>query len=422
MMDQKILRQERKSYVVFLVLLIYFVISLLTNILGPIIPEIIRSFSLSLTAAALLPFAFFIAYGLTSIPAGILIETYSEKTIMLSSFVMSFCGALAFAILTRYSVAIVSLFIIGIGMAMLQVALNPLLRVAGGEEHFAFNSTLVQLVFGSASFLSPHLYTYLVNNLGRPDVNNILLEALRRVVPPTLPWISLYWIFAGVSLITILIIGVSRLPKVERIAEEQAGSWTTHLKLFRSPVVLLFFASTFFYVGSEQGTANWMSQFLATYHHFDPRTVGANAVSWFWGLMTIGCLLGLLLLKLFDSRKVLIVTSGAALLLLSLALFGSARVSVIAFPGIGLFASMMWPIIISLGLNSVAEHHGTVSGILCTGIAGGAVVPLLIGQIGDHWGLRAGMTFLYISFGWVFGIGFWAKPLISNQKFGELNP
>ena len=73
MMDQKTLRQERKSYVVFLVLLIYFVISLLTNILGPIIPEIIRSFSLSLTAAALLPFAFFIAYGLTSIPAGILI-------------------------------------------------------------------------------------------------------------------------------------------------------------------------------------------------------------------------------------------------------------------------------------------------------------------------------------------------------------
>jgi len=55
---------------------------------------------------------------------------------------MSFCGALAFAILTRYSVAIVSLFIIGIGMAMLQVALNPLLRVAGGEEHFAFNSTV----------------------------------------------------------------------------------------------------------------------------------------------------------------------------------------------------------------------------------------------------------------------------------------
>jgi len=64
---------------VFLVLLIYFVISLLTNILGPIIPEIIRSFSLSLTAAALLPFAFFIAYGLTSIPAGILIETYFPK-------------------------------------------------------------------------------------------------------------------------------------------------------------------------------------------------------------------------------------------------------------------------------------------------------------------------------------------------------
>jgi len=95
--------------------------------------------------------------------------------------------------------------------------------------------------------------------------------------------------------------------------------------------------------------------------------------------MTIGCLLGLLLLKLFDSRKVLIVTSGAALLLLSLALFGSARVSVIAFPGTGLFASMMWPIIISLDSTQWPNIMETVSGILCTGIAGGAVVPLLIG-------------------------------------------
>jgi len=177
MMDQKTLRQERKSYVVFLVLLIYFVISLLTNILGPIIPEIIRSFSLSLTAAALLPFAFFIAYGLTSIPAGILIETYSEKTIMLSSFVMSFLRSARL----RHPDAVFRwplfrFLLSGLVMAMLQVALQPACcALAGGEEHFAFNSTLVQLVFGSASFLSPHLYTYLVNNLGRPDVNKYIV-------------------------------------------------------------------------------------------------------------------------------------------------------------------------------------------------------------------------------------------------------
>jgi fucose permease len=418
-MTSRQLRRGREHYIVVLVLVIFFVISLFTNILGPIIPEIIRSFQLSLTAAGFLPFAFFLAYGLMSIPSGLLIEALSEKTIIVGAFLLSLAGALAFALFPKYSVATTSLFSIGVGMAALQVALLPLLRVAGGEEHFAFNSALVQLVFGSASFLSPHLYSYLVRKLGADNTGNLLLRILARLTPAQLPWASLYWVFAAVSIAMILVVLLSRFPKVERKEEEQAGSWATHGKMFRSSVVVLFFISTFMYVGSEQGLSNWMSQFLATYHQLDPRTAGANAVSWFWGLMTLGCLLGLLLLKIFDSRKVLIGTSTLALVFLTAALFGPANVSRLAFPAIGLFASMMWPVIISLGLNSVAEHHGTVSGILCTGIVGGAVMPLVIGQIGDHFGLRAGMAFLYLTFGWVLSIGFWARPLISNQTISR---
>ncbi len=131
--------------------------------------------------------------------------------------------------------------------------------------------------------------------------------------------------------------------------------------------------------------------------------------------MTAGCLAGLGLLKLFDSRHVLIGASAGAVGALTAALFGPADVSVIAFPLIGLFASVMWPVLISLGLNSVAEHHGAFAGILCTAIVGGAVVPLVIGRIGDEFGLRAGMLFLYLTFGWVLSAGFWAKPLISNE-------
>jgi fucose permease len=80
----------------------------------------------------------------------------------------------------------------------------------------------------------------------------------------------------------------------------------------------------------------------------------------------------------------------------------------------GFCASVMWPIIISLGLNSVAEYHGPLAGILCVGIMGGAVVPLIIGRLGDAFGLRAGMMFLYVTFGWVLSVSFWAKPLIAN--------
>ena len=76
----------------------------------------------------------------------------------------------------------------------------------------------------------------------------------------------------------------------------------------------------------------------------------------------------------------------------------------------------MWPIIISLALNSVVEHHGSFAGILGTGMGiGGAVVPVIVGRIADHAELRSGMSFLYLTYGIVLSIGFWAKPLISNQ-------
>jgi fucose permease len=74
----------------------------------------------------------------------------------------------------------------------------------------------------------------------------------------------------------------------------------------------------------------------------------------------------------------------------------------------------MWPVVVSLGLNSVAEYHGAFAGILSTGIMGGAVVPLIIGRVGDHFGLRTGMSFLYLTFGCVLSVGFWANPIITN--------
>lgn len=397
-----------------IVFLTFFVMSLLTNILGPIVPDIITSFRVSLRAAAFLPFSFFIAYGVMSIPAGFLVDRFGEKPVMIAAFVAGTIGSLAFAIHPTYDVAVVSLFVMGSGMATLQTAINPLLRVAGGEEHFAFNSAFAQLIFGIASFISPYIYSYLVLNLGSGSQRNLLLTVLNSLTPTALPWASIYWIFAVFTLLMIVVLFLTRFPHVERTEEESAGSWAMYLTLFRKPMVWAFFTCVFAYVGSEQGTADWMSKFLSTYHGYDTHTTGATAVSWFWGLLTGGCFIGMGLLKIFDSRYVLIGTCIGALLCLTAALFGSEQVSLIAFPAIGLFASVMWPILVSLALNSVAEHHGSFGGILSSGIMGGAVVPLIIGQIGDHFGLRTGVFFLYLTFGCVLSAGFWAKPLISN--------
>jgi MFS transporter, FHS family, L-fucose permease len=405
----------RNRYMVGLVFLTFFVISLLTNILGPIVPDIISSFHVSLTAAGFLAFAFFIAYGVMSIPAGFLVERFTEKPVMIAAFLAGTLGSLSFALLPEYRVALVSYFTIGLGMAALQVAINPLLRVSGGEENYAFNSTIAQLVFGSASFISPRIYSYLVVRLQQSSPEqNVLLRVLTRLTPANLPWASIYWIFAVSAGAMVVVLWLSRFPHVEHTDEERAGSREMYLSLARKKVVWMYFVAMFAYVGCEQGTADWMSKFLDQYHSFDPHTVGASAVSWFWGLLTAGCSVGMLLLKIFDSRKVLIGTSIGALACLSAALFGPAQVSLYAFPAVGLFASVMWPIIVSLALNSVAEHHGSFSGILGTGIVGGAIVPVIIGKIGDQLGLRTGMAVLYVTFGIVLSVGFWARPLISN--------
>jgi fucose permease len=405
----------RNRYMVALVFLTFFVMSLLTNILGPIVPDIISSFHVSLTAAGFLAFAFFIAYGVMSIPAGFLVERFTEKPVMILAFVVGMLGSLSFALLPEYRIAVVSLFAIGTGMATLQVAINPLLRVSGGEEHYAFNSALAQLVFGSASFVSPRIYSYLVLNLKNPSSGqNALLHCLERLTPARLPWASMYWIFAASTVLMLAVLFLSKFPNVQHTDEERAGSWEMYRSLASRRVVWMYFVAMFAYVGCEQGTADWISSFLYQYHGFDPHTTGAAAVSWFWGLLTAGCLVGMLLLKVFDSRKVLIGACMGALLCLSAAEFGPANVSLIAFPAVGLFASVMWPIVVSLALNSVAEYHGSFSGILSTGIVGGAVVPVVIGWIGDYVGLRGGLLFLYVTFGFVLSVGFWAQPLIGN--------
>ena len=404
----------RSRSLVYLILVVFFIISLLTNILGPIVPDIIRTFSVDLGAAGLLVFAFFIAYGVMSIPAGFLVERFREKPMMIAAFLLAMMGSLGFALHPTYKVAFVSLFVIGGGMATLQVAINPLLRTAGGEEHFAFNETLAQLCFGSASFLSPWIYSYLVLHLPDPQYQGAFLRILRRLTAESYPWVSLYWLFALIAAGMALILLFTRFPAVHHTAEERPGTLAMYKGLVRRPLVWFYFLAVFAYVGCEQGTANWMSQFLNYYHGIDPHTTGARAVSWFWGLMTAGCFVGVLLLRIFDSRGVLIGAASGALIALTMALFGPSTLSVAAFPLVGLFASVMWPIVISLSLNSVAEHHGSFTGILATGIMGGAIVSVVIGRVGDYMGLRSAMALLYLTFGYVLSIGFWSKPLINN--------
>ena len=405
---------------VVLIFVVFFAISFLTNILGAINPNVSDSFSLNGTMTGLLPFSFFIAYALMSIPSGMIVQKYDEKTSLVFAWILALTGALLFSLFPSFPVFLCSLFLIGCGMALLQVIIYPLLRIAGGEEHFAFNSVFAQLVFGAASFLSPFVYTYLVTHLENPSIQEgFFISFIASITPVELSWVSIYWVFSFVSFFMILIILFSRIPKVVRKEDEVVGAWDTHVELFKEKSVILFFLGIFCYAGTEQGIANWISEFLRTYHGFKPEAEGSETVGLFWGMMTVGCLLGMVLLKVTDSKMVLRIFTAAAIVLLGFTLYGNAKFALFGFPALGFCVSVMYAIIFSLALNSVLKFHGSFAGILCTGIAGGAIMSLLIGKLKDMIGLQSGLLILFVPLFYILSISYWAKPIVRNAIVGK---
>ncbi len=379
-----------RPLIIAYILLIWFVISFVTNLIGPLMPVLIAQFHLSLGMAGFLPFSFFLAYGLISIPGGMLVERRGGKQTLLCAFALNLAGAAAIAFKPEYLVVLGGLFIIGLGMALLQVVINPLLRTAGGETQFAFYSVMAQLVFGLASFVSPMVFHRLMAHAGTGS-------------PSVL--VAFYGIFAALFLILLGANQIMPLPNLALNEQERSGGWSAYRALLGQRDVRLFFIALVAYVGTEQSLANWMSQFLSTYHQVSPSGAGAEAVGRFWGLMALGCLLGMGLLKLLDARVVLAGFSMLAMASVGLALFGSAGVALLAFPAAGF----------CLSVNSVRAHHGALSGILCTGILGGALLPLLVGLLGDLVGLRLALALLFGTLAFILGISFWARPLVRND-------
>jgi len=387
---------KKNNSILVLIMFIFFVISFVTNILGPILPMISDDFHLTLGMAGFLPFSFFVAYFVMSIPAGVINERFGEKKSLLAAFALTFAGALLFVIFPTYGIVLSSLFIIGLGMAMLQVVILPLMREVGGDNNYAFNSVLSQVVFGLASFISPY----------------ILVGAMHHF---SFKWSSFYFVFMIVFAFMLAIISLIKFPKVELKEEEKAGTVQNYMELIKNKYVILFFLGIFSYVGTEQGISVWISKFLNTYYNVNPDGLGATTTAWFWGLMTIGCLLGLVIVRLIDSKIMLRIFAVLAIINLVVALFAPVTIAIISFSLCGFFISIMFSVVFSLALNSVDKHHGAFAGILCTGIVGGAVVPYIIGWIGDFVGLRASMCILFLTISYILSISFWAKPLVNNK-------
>ena len=399
-----------KYVMVIIIMATFFIISFITNIIGPIIPEFIKIYNLNLSLASFLPLSFFLAYGIFSIPAGLNIEKFGGKKILILGFLVSFFGAFIISIFPNYISLVLSFFLIGTGMAVLQVVINPLLRIAVSGENFAFYSIIGQLVFGFASFLSPKIYSFVIFH--KDEINMIMIKEM--------PWISIYWIFSVVSILMIFIISNIKFQKIILSSEEKFSSKVSFNYFLKNRNTYLYFFAIFSYVGIEQGINNWSSQFLYQYHDLDTTEVGIQVISSFWGNLTIGTVISLFLIKFFKSKLLLQFYALSSIILLSLALFADAETSVFSFKLMGLSISGIWSILIALGLNSVKKHHGVFSGILIPGIVGGAIFPFIIALLGDFFGLRVGMFVMFFGLVYILIVGLVAKPLVLNKTINIL--
>ena len=388
---------------VIFVMAVFFVISFITNIIGPLIPQFIKTYDLSLVLASFLPLSFFFSYGVFSVPAGIFLERYGGKIVMLSAFIISSVGAALIILMPGYLSFIFSFFMIGTGMAILQVAINPLLRYAVSGENFAFFSIIGQLAFGSASFLSPVFYRFLLEKKNFFGLHIFNDE----------PWLWIYVLFILAIIALLLFLYFLKIPGNQSTSEK--FDINVFSKFLNNRTSYFYFFGIFSYVGVEQGINNWSSQFLYQYHSLDPEKVGVEVISAFWGNLTIGTIISLFLVKLIDEKKLLSIYSLSSFIIAFLAIHGDSEISVLSFKLLGFSISGVWSVMISLGLNSVPKNHSVFTGILLTGIVGGAIFPFIVAGIGQLFNLKVGMHFILIGLVYLFYVSFTAKPLISNK-------
>lgn len=404
-----------KTKLIIFINLIFFLIGLLMSIISVTIPEMIKTFHISYGLASALPSAFFIAIALICIPAGIAGEYYSPKYILMFSFLLGLTGVLIFVLFLKYWTSILSLFIIGGMVATIQVLAVPLLRRVCGPENLAFHTTLNNLMYGAGAFASPVIYRFLSNGRNGNSAGNSEIDILSRLTPKGFEWASSYWLFVWLLIFLVIAIIFLKFPVREKFEAADQTRKEIYQELFKNKYVYLFFISLVAYGSCEQGIATWMSEFFRVYHGLDPQTNGASILSLYWLLLTCGCFGGMLLLTVFDSRKVLAALTVLAITCLVFALHGVTTASKIAFPLVGAFESVMWPIILSLAINSVPKHHEVFSGVMYTASLGGALGPAIVGTIGDSFGLRTSLDILFLPFLVVLSVAFWAKPLVANK-------
>lgn len=384
------------TFALIVVFAVLFLIGFITTMNNSMIDFCKKAFNLKDAQGQLVNTAFYGAYAL-SIPFGLLMNKIGyKKTLLLGlavvgiGFIINYLGIssmLGMSSSVIYSVFLGSMFIVALGIVMLQLVANPYVMVLGSPEKGAFRMTLANALNSAATTVAPVFITYVIiaGKVPTPDA-----------VPGP---------YLGLGIFTLILCAVLFFLKLPNINEgEQAEELTGEKKeykdtVFQYPHVWLGMLGIFFYMGIELGVPSMLPAYFKSNPELAQYGSPTDFLPYYWGCMMVGRFAGAIILNKFKPRKILSVclVCGALCVASSFALSGIA--SVYAMLAAGLFHSVMWPLVFNLGLQELGPHTKAASGIINLGVVGGATLPLLMGFIVDSPALGVGcavaMMFVY---------------------------
>ena len=376
--------------------MLFFIWGAVTSVNDILIPAVKAIFSLSDTESFLTQFAFFLAYGVVSLPAAAIMGRLgaANSIILALATMIAGCLIMPFATIVRaYPIVLVGLFVIASGITLLQVAANPYVAVIGPPESAPSRLNLVQAFNSFGTTLAPLFGGYLIlsrTTSGTAEAGTVLTEAERLADAQSvqLP----YLIVAGVLVILAIVIARFRLPDMgaetrRASAEERRGHslWRHRNLVFGVPAI-------FIYLIAEIGVANLFINFVSAPEIGNlTHAEASNYLFVLWGGMMVGRFAGSYLMRGIAAETVLAWFSVAAFVVMILTVFTSGSVAMWSLISVGLFHSIMFPTIFTLGIRGLGPLTEEGSGLLIMAIAGGALV-IVQGWLADAYGLQ--MSFL----------------------------
>jgi FHS family L-fucose permease-like MFS transporter len=331
-----------------------------------------EEYRLSGFMAGLLPFFGFIAFALFSVPGGVLMDRKGKKFLMLLSLGIVLVGEALPALTTGYLLLVAAIFLIGIGMTLLQVAGNPIMRDVSLEGRYARNLTFAQFIKGLGSIAGPAVTIALVSR--------------------GLPWNSIFTVFGLFVAVTFVGVALLKVDEKKGADDKPPASIGSSFALLTNPYVFLMIFGLFLYVGAEVGVNSWIATYLNQEFQLDLASLATSGIAFFFVALSMGRLVGSAILNFMSARVFLVVTSVVSVLGMLGILLGTREVAVVSIFVTGLGFGNIFPLVFSILIDRMPERSAELSGLLCMAIAGGAIVPAVMGQVSDTFGIAGAMV------------------------------